>query len=274
MRAFIHDAIAKHTIVLDNKHHVIIETILNNMPRPLDRIYLPRWCRNFVQPYMAQIEHHIPQCQNICELVRKELLLILYKPHLNKLASLALNAKTKINPIWIEKKCRMLGRTLKKQFRTSEGKIDWQLIADQSGINHVFSFHIQNRRNLSTAIQELTALLETEKPHIFNGEWIRHRNPRLCEHLAINYRNLENLPDWPRIIALLDAHWQKRWKYRKLARGKTLKQAIDLLLTALRIADPKQFGPAWVETHVPFTYRFFRYHVKTKTEKINWQVLC
>ena len=274
LHEFIYNAVTERDITLDDARISIIQTILDNMPRPLDRIYLPRWCHNFVRPYLAQFTDRMPECRDICEAVRKELLVILYGHTLSQLAACALNAKTRINTNWIRRHYRPIFRIITKQFRTSEGNVDWQFVADRIGISHIFSFTVFERRNLQTAIQQLTALLCSEKPEGFNGKWIRDRNPRLFEHLAVNYRTPENLPDWPRIIALLNPQWRVRWKYRQLARGKTLKLAMEALLALLDKMSPKEFGPRWVEVHAPYAYRFFRYHVRTPEGAINWQVLC
>lgn len=273
LETLIYDAVAKRNIILDNEICLIIEHILDNMPKPLDRIYLPHWCRTFIQPYLAEIEPHIPLAKNICEDIRKELLLALYKPELTKFAMLALNAKTRVNPHWIDLNCPSVARIIRKQFRSPEGKIDWQFIADRMGISRIFSFMTQDRRNLQTAIHELDALLTSKQPKTFNGRWIKKENLHLYEHLRTQYRTHEDLPDWPRIIALMDPHWQERWKFRKLSRGKTLQQAIELLLTALRTINPDQFGPAWIEDHVPFTFRFFRYNIMRREGHVNWRVL-
>lgn len=213
VKRWINESAVKEGIALDEKKISVIDSILATLlPQP-NPTHISIWCNHQVKDILAAFPGYQAEARILCIQVRKEILYFLNEEEFKRLSVLLTEEKIKkIQPQWIRQKSYGLYLSIKRAFRTIDGKIDWQFVFDRLGTKK-FSYRDKQSYlgDKGKIISRLTELLEKEEPSIFNPTWITKRSGSIVKQIDIVFEN-----NWSEVVSLLGAKWSSRFTHQRI----------------------------------------------------------
>jgi hypothetical protein len=82
--------------------------------------------------------------------------------------------------------------------------------------------------SFESVITELNSLLKQRDPKTFSSSWIYYHSPRIYRYIWSNVKTELGGIDWDRITLRLDKQFQRRWKQKRIKRGKPYRDAKEV----------------------------------------------
>ena len=190
----------------------------------------------------------------------------------------------KINPYWIFNNCSKEHEFIKKNFRTIDDKINWQLLVDLLPEEQREKWDYEKKRvwTEGLAIGTLVNLLRTKNPASFNPLWIRNNDYGLYRHLRRKLRNEQTGEiAWNLFVEKLPEELMEKWvtgmreeKKKEFIENKikfTFESAIERLTDLLEQNKPASCSSSDINTWDPSLHSYFRRYVNKKGGGIDWE---
>lgn len=200
------------SLVLGEPEEALIKQIVDSAPSKMNLAQMAKWCNGKV----AEILSAHPELQAKAELVRgsarKELMYHLSGDVFNQVEEIIATEKPKlITANWIYKKIPS-ARYKISQFRTPEGKVDWDFLTQKLGIKEIFQHQEQESWTFEKAVKTLNDNLKRDNPEKFGPSYIDENYRNLYEYFYANVKDSSGRGiNWDLIIDALDDDLKTRW---------------------------------------------------------------
>lgn len=189
----------------------------------------------------------------------------------------------KLNPHWIFNNCGKGHDIIKKNFRTVDGEMNWQVLVDllPEEQKEKWSYEKQRVWNEESAIKVSVGLLEEKKPASFNPFWLRQKDYGLYRHLRRKMKNNDTGEiEWDKFVDQLPEEWTEKWvmgireEKKKEASDKKMKftfdSSVERLSEVLNESDAESLSSSDINTLDPQLHSYFRRYIQREKGGIDW----